>query len=106
MLLVQKLAASQTGTSDSMVESLGLGLGAGRSSEGGLRFGGRGCRGQKLDLFADGTAEILEGLLDVGRVIVGLVGVLGAVKRNARSTSRYQITTGETATYVTASIFW
>lgn len=76
-----------------MVECLGLRLGAGRSSEGSLRLSGRGCRRQKLNLFADGAAEILEGLLDVGRVIVGLVRVLGAGERIAKSASQHPIMT-------------
>jgi hypothetical protein len=79
VVLVKQLAARQTGAGDSMAESLGLRLGSRRSDESGLGFGGRGGGGKKADLFADGAAKILEGLLDVRGVVVGLVGVLRAI---------------------------
>lgn len=62
-----------------MAEGLGLGLGGRGSDEGSLSFGGRGCGREKGDLFGNGAAEVLEGLLDVGRVVVGLVVVGRAV---------------------------
>ena len=62
-----------------MAEGLGLRLRGGGCGEGGLGFGGGGRGGEQLDLLADGAAEVVEGLADVGRVVVGLVGVLGAV---------------------------
>lgn len=80
VVLVEELAASQTGTSDSMAECLRLRLGGGRGDEGSLGFGGRGSRREEANLFADGAAKILESLLDVGGVVVGLVRVLGAIK--------------------------
>lgn len=78
MLLVQGLAASQGSTGDSMRKGLWLGLCSGGSSQGGLSLGGGGGRGQKLDLLADGTAEVGEGLIDVSGVVVGFGGVLVA----------------------------
>lgn len=78
MLLVKGLAASQGSTSDSVGESLWLGLCSGGSSQGGLSLGGCGGRGQKLDLLADSTAEVGKGLIDVSRVVIGFGGVLGA----------------------------
>jgi hypothetical protein len=80
VVLVEELAAGQTGAGNSMAESLGLRLGSGRSDKGGLSFGRRGGRRKKADLFAYGAAKILERLLDVRGVIVGLVGVLRAIK--------------------------
>lgn len=76
VVLVEELATRQTGAGDSMAESLGLGLGSGRSDEGGLGFGRGGRGGEEADLLADGTAKVLEGLLDVRGVVVCLVGVL------------------------------
>lgn len=62
-----------------MVEGLGLGLrGRGRGKSG-LGLGGRTGLREKLDLLIDGAAQVVEGLADVGWVVVGLVGVLGAV---------------------------
>lgn len=78
MLLVQSLAASQGSTGDSVGKGLWLGLCSGRSSQGGLGLSGSGGRGEKLNLLADGAAEVGEGLIDVSRVVVGFGGVLGA----------------------------
>lgn len=58
-----------------MAEGLGLGLRGGGSDEGGLSLSGGGSGGKEGDLLADGATEILEALLDVGRVIVGFVVV-------------------------------
>lgn len=80
VVLVEELAASQTGASDSMAECLRLRLGGRRSDEGSLSFGGRGSRREEADLFADGATKILESLLDVRGVVVGLVRVLRAIK--------------------------
>lgn len=80
VLLVQRLAASQAGAGDRVGEGLGLRLGGRGSSQGCLGLGGGCGRREERDLLANGAAEILEGLLDVGRVVVGFVGVLGAVK--------------------------
>lgn len=81
VVLVQGLAASQTGTSDGVAEGLGLGLCGRGSDESGLGLGGASGGGEEGDLFADGASEVLEGLLDVGRVVVSLVGVLLAAGR-------------------------
>lgn len=88
-----------------MAEGLGLGLGGRGSDESGLGLTGRGGGGEEGDLFADGAAEVLEVLLDIGRVIVRLVVVgraLSAVSFCALLASRGR----RSRTYVTASIFW
>lgn len=61
-----------------MAEGLGLGLGCGGSSQSRLCFGGGAGLREELDFFVDGAAEVVEGLADVGWVVVGFVGVLGA----------------------------
>lgn len=62
-----------------MVEGLGLRLrGRGRGQRS-LGLGGRAGMRQELDLLVDGAAQVVEGLADVGWVVVGLVGVLGAI---------------------------
>lgn len=61
-----------------MAEGLGLGFGGGGRGQGGLGFRGGGGRGEELDFLADGVAQVVEGLTDVGGVVVGLVGVLRA----------------------------
>lgn len=68
-----------------MVEGLGLGLVDGGSGQGGLGLGGRSSLRQKLDLLTDGAAEVIERFADVGRVIVGFVGVLRAVFRGVKT---------------------
>ena len=78
VLLVQRLAARQAGAGEGVRKGLGLRLGRGRGRQRGLGLGGRGGGREEVDLLADGAAEVGEGLLDVGRVVVGLVGVLGA----------------------------
>lgn len=78
MLLVEELRAGKGGASDSMGEGLGLGLRRWGGCEGGLSLGGGRSGGEQLDLLADGPTEVVEGLLDVGRVVVGLGGVLVA----------------------------
>lgn len=92
VVLVQELAARQTGAGDSMAESLGLGLGSGRSDEGGLGFGRGGRGGEEADLLADGAAKVLESLLDVRGVVVCLVGVLRAIESKSDRRSGYAIT--------------
>lgn len=59
-----------------MTEGLGLRLGGRRCGQSSLRLGGGGSGREKLDLLADGTAEVTESLLDVGWVVIGLVVVL------------------------------
>lgn len=78
------LGAGEGGTGDRVVEGLGLGLSGRWGCQGSLCLSGRGCLGQELDLLVDSTAQIIEGLADVGRVVVGLVGVLGAVHERWR----------------------
>lgn len=76
--LREGLRAGQGGAGDGVVEGLGLGLCAWWGGQGGLGFGGRACLREELDLLVDGAAQVVEGFADVGRVVVGLVGVLGA----------------------------
>lgn len=78
MFLVEELGAGKGGAGDSMGEGLGLGLRGWGRCQGGLGLGGGCGRGEQLDLFADGPAEVIEGLLDVGWVVVGFGGVLVA----------------------------
>lgn len=66
------------GAGNGMAERLGLGLCGGRGSEGGLGFGRRRGVGEEVDLLRDGAAEVVEGLADVGWVVVCFVGVLRA----------------------------
>lgn len=76
VLLVEELAASQGSAGNGVGEGLGLGLRRGRGRQGGLGLGGgRGGR-EELDLFADGSAEVAEGLFDVGWVVVGFGSIL------------------------------
>ena len=56
-----------------MGEGFRLGLRAGRSGEGCLGFTGGFGMGKEADLFGDGASEVVEGLADVGRVVVGFV---------------------------------
>ncbi len=78
VLLVEALAAGKTGAGDGVRERLGLRLRAGRCGKGSLGLGGGAGRGQQGDLLADGAAEILEGFLDVGGVVVRLGGIVRA----------------------------
>lgn len=61
-----------------MAERLGLRLGRRRGREGSLGLGGGSGTREEVDLFRHGAAEVVEGLADVGRVVVGFVGVLRA----------------------------
>lgn len=76
----QELGAGEGGARDGVVEGLGLGFGGGGRGEGGLHVGGGGGGGEEVDFLGDGAAEVVEGFADVGRVVVGFVGVLGAVR--------------------------
>ncbi len=64
-----------------MIEGLGLRFGGWRGSQRCLGFGRRGSAGQKMDLFGDGTAQIIERFSNVGRIVVSFVAVLGSVSR-------------------------
>lgn len=83
VLLVQGLAARQAGAGDRVRERLGLRLRGRGRGQGGLGLGGGCGGGEKGDLLADGSAQVLEGLLDIGRVVVGLVRVLRSAPRQA-----------------------
>lgn len=73
---------------DGVAEGLGLRLCGGGSGEGRLGFGRGGGGGEQLDFFADGAAQVVEGLADVGGVVVGFVGVLRAVGASGGRTGR------------------
>ena len=83
MCFLEKLGGCERGTSDGMVEGLGLRLRGRRSSEGMGRFGGIGCFGQEGDLVRDAAAEIAKGLANVGRIVVCFVVVLFAAHVSA-----------------------
>lgn len=59
-----------------MVEGLRLGLRGRRGGQSGLGLCGGGGLRKKLDFFIDSTAQVVEGLADIGGIIVGFVGVL------------------------------
>lgn len=59
-----------------MAECLWLWLGGWWGCKGRLGFGGRCSIGEEVDLFGDGTTEIIERFADVGRVVVSFTGVL------------------------------
>ena len=76
--LDEQLAAGEGGASDGVGEGFGLGLRAGGSGEGRLGFGGGFGVGEEVDLVGYGASEVVEGLADVGGVVIGFVGVLRA----------------------------
>lgn len=76
VLLVKELGAGEGGASHSMGEGLGLRLRGWGSRQGRLSLGGVCSGGEQVDFLADGSAEVVEGLLHVGWVVVGFVGVL------------------------------
>lgn len=61
-----------------MVESLWLRFGGGWGGDGCLGFRWRCSVGEKVDFLANSASEIIEGFTDVGRIVVGFVGVLRA----------------------------
>ena len=61
-----------------MGEGFRLRLRAGGSGEGRLSFAGGFGVGKEVDLFGNSASEVVEGLTDVGRIIVGFVRVLRA----------------------------
>lgn len=63
-----------------MGEGLGLRLCAGRSGKCCLGFARRGGVGEEVDFVGDGAAKVVEGLADVGRVVIGFVGILRSGK--------------------------
>ena len=87
VLLVQKLRAGQARARQGVVKRLGLRLSGWGRDQGSLGFGGGSGAGEKVHLLANGAAEILEGLLDIGRIVVGLVGVLRAIQSKVETPS-------------------
>lgn len=63
-----------------MIESLWLGLGLWRGSEGSRSLRGGVDIRQQRDFLGDGPTKIVEGFPKVGWVVVGFVGVLRAVE--------------------------
>ena len=76
--LGQGLRSSQGGAGNGVVEGLGLGLRGRRGSQGSLGLCGGGGLGEKLNLLVDGASQVIEGFANIGGIIVGFVGVLGA----------------------------
>ena len=74
----EQLTASEGGASDSMREGLWLGLCAGGSGESCLGFAGRFGMREEADFIRDGASKVVEGLTDVGRVVIGFIRVLRA----------------------------
>lgn len=100
-VLRQSLGPGQRGPGNSVTEGLGLRLCGGRRGQGRLGIcGGRRLR-EKLDFLVDGAAHVVEGLADVGRVVVGLIGVLGA-----DSHQQAGLLEPQEVTHVTCSSFW
>lgn len=104
MLTGQNVRAVQGGTGNGVAEGLGLRLRGGRCGEGGLGFGGRSRGGQEVDFLGDGAAEIVEGLADVGGIVVGFVRVLRAIQQDVSVIRTFSEIGGAEATYVTCSI--
>ena len=61
-----------------MGERLWLGLCAGGSGEGCLGFGGRFGMGEEADFVRDVASEVIKGLTDIRRIIIGFIRVLRA----------------------------
>ncbi len=61
-----------------MGKRLRLGLCARGRSECSLSFSRRGSMGEEVDFVGDGAAKVIERFANIGRVIVGFIGVLGA----------------------------
>lgn len=80
----EEVRGVEGGTSDCVAESLGLGLRSWGCGERSLGFGRRCGIGEEVDLLRNGAAEIVEGLADVGWVVVCLVGVLRALQNVRR----------------------
>lgn len=59
-----------------MGESLGLRLCARWGRKCCLGFCGRGGMGEKIDFVGDGAAKVIEGLADVGGIVVSFVRIL------------------------------
>ena len=74
-----------------MAESLGLGLCRRGSCEGSLRFGWRRRGGEEVDLLRDSLAEVVEGLADVGGVVVRFVRVLGTRQQSMSDALKLRI---------------
>ena len=61
-----------------MIEGFGLRFGGRWGREGRLDVGGRGGVRQEMDFLAYGAAEVVEGLANIGWVIISFVGILRA----------------------------
>lgn len=72
------MTASEGGASDSMGEGLWLRLGARGSGESCLGFAGGFGMGEEADFVRNSASKVVEGLTDVGGVVIGFVRVLRA----------------------------
>ena len=97
---LEGLRAGERGARHGVVERLGLRLSRGRGRHGGGGLAGAAGGGEERHLLGDRAAEVIEGLAQVGRVVVRLVRVLRA---GAGSVWRNGLGGGA---YVTCSIFW
>jgi len=79
------VGAVDRGARDGMAEGLGLRLRGWRCGERGLSLGGGGGGGEKLDFLGDGAAQVVEGLAEVGWVVVGFVGILRSGNKGVTS---------------------
>lgn len=67
------MTTSQGGASDSMGEGFRLGLCAGGSRESCLGLGRGFGMGKEVDLISYGASKVVEGLANVGRVVIGFI---------------------------------
>ena len=67
------MTASEGGAGDSVGKGLRLRLCAGGRGESRLGFAGGFCVGEEVDLIGYGASEVIEGLANVGRVVVGFI---------------------------------
>lgn len=67
------MTAGEGGASDGMGKGLRLGLCAGGSGESCLSFRRGFGVGKEVDFIGYGASEVVKGLADVGRVVIGFV---------------------------------
>lgn len=72
------MGTGKGGASDGVGESFRLRFVCRRGGKRSTRFSGGAGGGEKVDFIADGAAEVDEGFANIGRVVVGFIGVLRA----------------------------
>lgn len=82
--LVEELGAGQRSAGDCVIEGLGLRSGLRWGSQGSAGFCWRVGGGKKLHFLGNCTAEVIEGFAEIRRVVVCLIGVLGAIRWSIR----------------------